>query len=121
MLLERAVVVAVREVIEIENRRCVGFLRPSFIIFCQMVGIVPYRLNAVCVGAVTPVIEVVLEKSRAALSKVSELHFLNVYLRHLLNAIAVYHDTEVRFVVKVSSKRCDKCHECDVDIMNPTY
>ena len=23
--------------------------------------------------------------------------------------------------VKDSSKRCDKCHECDVDIMNPTY
>ena len=66
-----------------------------------MVFVVPYGLYAVRVRRISPVVEVVFEKCRAALSEVSKLDFLNMYLNCIFCSVSVYHDTEIRFVEEV--------------------
>ena len=106
MLSERAVLLVLvpseREVVvEIESRRLFSLLRPSEEFFLYMVVIVPNRLDSVRVRDVSTVIQVIFEKSHSALSEVSEFYFLDVHLDRVVETVAMYDDSEIRFVVEI--------------------
>ena len=100
-ILKGAIVFGGRQVIPRELSGFCGFLLTSPLFLYEVVVIIPLRFNAVRVRGVTPVVQVILEESRSALSEVSELDFLHDDLHRVLNPVSVDYDTEVRFVIEV--------------------
>lgn len=93
--------VRIAERVEIKRRRLFRLHNPSAILLLNMVRVIPNRLCAVRERDVSSVVEIIFEKSRAALSEVSELDFLNVNLDRIVRPVPVDDETEIRFVEKV--------------------
>ena len=100
-ILKGAIVFGGRQVIPRELSGFCGFFLTSPLFLYEVVVIIPLRFNAVRVRGVTPVVQVILEESRSALSEVSELDFLNDDFNRVLHPVSVNHNAEVRLVVEV--------------------
>lgn len=71
----------------------------------QVVGIVPSYIGIEPVAFmwdIPPVVDVIFEMARPALSQVTELDFLDMNLDRVVKPIPMNHDAEIGFVVKVS-------------------